>query len=558
MGKRAVSGGRRILACDLGTGGNKASLYDAEGVCLASAFVPYETIYPRSGWHEQRPEDWWHAVVESIRRLLSERVGEAGAIECISISGHSLGAVPLDAGGRLLRESTPIWSDTRAEAEVRELFRKLDERSWYMRTGNGFPPACYTIFKILWYRNHEPDMFGSVARVVGTKDYINYRLTGTILTDHSYASGSGVYDLAAWGYAPELIEATGLPREIFPDPVASTRVIGELRPEAAGELGLSRTVKVVCGGVDNSCMALGARNIAEGRVYTSLGSSSWIAVSARQPVLEPERRPFVFTHVIPGMYTSAVSIFAAGSSLRWVRDTLCPDLAARAQAEGRDPYEVMTELAARSPIGARGLLFNPSLAGGTSQEASPHVRGAFAGLDLGHRREDLIRACLEGIALNLGAVLELLRGYVAAGGSRGAGRPEAGTAAAGSEAGLGAGFGGEMVMVGGGSRSPLWLQIFADVYEMDVLKTNVDQDAGSLGAAALGAVGCGLWPDFGRIDSIHEVQARYRPVPERVQAYRALRPAFEALRESQAGIGDMIHALQTQDSHSDGVWGQAR
>ena len=507
---------KKILAYDLGTGGNKASLYDAGGVCLESAFVPCDTIYPRSGWHEQRPEDWWKAVVQGTLKLLSRRSDEAGNIECISISGHSLGAVPLDAHGRLLRDSTPIWSDTRAESEVKEFFRNRDECSWYMRTGNGFPPACYTLFKIMWYRNNEPEMFRRIAKIIGTKDYINYRLTGNICTDYSYASGSGAYDLQGWDYDAGLIEASGLPRRIFPELVPSTQVVGELLPETARELGLSRDVKVVCGGVDNSCMALGAGNIAEGRLYTSLGSSAWIAVSSKVPVLDPERRPFVFTHVIPKMFTSAVSIFAAGSSLKWVRDTLCTDLIAQAEERGRDPYELMIQAAARSPVGSRNLLFNPSLAGGTSQEKSSHIRGAFAGLELGHRQEDLIRACLEGIALNLGSVLELLKGY-------------GGTDAA------------EMVMVGGGSKSPLWLQIFADIYEMDVLKTNVDQDAGSLGAAALGAVGCGLWRDFRRIDEIHRVQERYRPIPENVRRYRALRPAFEALRISQANLGEMLH-----------------
>jgi xylulokinase len=510
--------GKKILACDLGTGGNKASLYDAEGVCLDSSFVPCDTIYPRSGWHEQRPEDWWKAVVQSTQKLLSRRSGEAGNIGCISISGHSLGVVPLDGRGRLLRVSTPIWSDTRAESEVEEFFGERDERSWYMRTGNGFPPACYTLFKILWYRKNEPEMYRKVAKIVGTKDYINYRLTGNIYTDYSYASGSGVYDLLGRDYDAGLIEAGGLPRRIFPQLVPSTEVVGELRPEAARELGLSQSVKVVCGGVDNSCMALGAGNIAEGRSYTSLGSSAWIAISSKEPALDPERRPFVFAHVIPGMFTSAVSIFAAGSSLRWVRDTFCADLAVRAEEQGGDAYQLMIQEAGRSPVGSRNLLFNPSLAGGTSQEMSPHIRGAFAGLDLRHRREDLIRACLEGIALNLGAVLDLLKRY---GGADAAG----------------------MVMVGGGSKSPLWLQIFADVYEMDVLKTNVDQDAGSLGAAALGAVGCGLWRDFDRIDELHRVQERYGPIPDNVRRYRALRPAFELLRVSQARLGQMLHAM---------------
>jgi len=509
---------KKILAFDLGTGGNKASLFDADGICLESSFVPYDTVYPRSAWHEQRPEDWWKAVVQSTQKVLSRRRGEVGNIECISISGHSLGAVPLDARGKLLRESTPIWSDTRSEDEVKEFFRIRDERSWYMRTGNGFPPACYTLFKILWYRNNEPEMFRRVAQIIGTKDYINYRLTGNICTDYSYASGSGVYDLQSWEYDADLIEASGLPRRIFPDLVPSTQVVGELRPEVAREFGLSRNVKVISGGVDNSCMALGAGNIAEGRLYTSLGSSAWIAVSTKEPILDPEQRPFVFAHVIPEMFTSAVSIFAAGSSLKWVQNNLCANLIAQAEEQGRDPYDLMMQVAACSPIGSRNLMFNPSLAGGTSQEASPHIRGAFAGLELGHRQEDVIRAALEGIALNLGAVIDLLKG-------------RGGMDAA------------EMIMVGGGSKSPLWLQIFADVYEMDVLKTNVDQDAGSLGAAALGAVGCGLWRDFHRIEELHWVQERYRPIPEHVTRYRILRPAFEALRISQANLGEMLHTM---------------
>jgi xylulokinase len=513
-------GDELIIACDLGTGGNKASLYSAAGECLASAFVPYETSYPRLGYHEQRPEDWWQAMAASIRQLLTPRPAEASAVDCIAISGQSLGAVPLDGGGRLLRESTPIWSDTRAEGQVRQFFRSVGERDWYLRTGNGFPPACYTVFKIMWYRDHEPELFAKTAKVLGSKDYLNYLLTGNLATDPSYASGSGVYELAAWGYSDELIGASGLAAGLFPEIVPSTQIVGSLRPEAAAELGLPPSVKVVAGGVDNSCMALGARNIAEGRVYTSLGSSAWIAVSSRRPVLEADRRPFVFAHVLPEMFTSAVSIFAAGSTLKWVRDTLCLNLVEEARRQGRDPYELMGEAAARSPVGSRRLLFNPSLAGGSSQEASPRIRGAFVGLDLAHRQEDLIRACLEGIALNLGAVLRLLERY--------------------------AQLEREMLMVGGGSRSRLWLQIFADVYEMEILKTNIDQEAGSLGAAALAAVGRGFWKDFTTIDQLHGVQARVQPLPENVRLYRSLAPAFEAVRSHQAKLGELLHGLDLQ------------
>jgi xylulokinase len=348
---------KKIIAYDLGTGGSKASLYDLDGSCVGTVFVPYQTMYPAAGWHEQRPEDWWKAVVESTHRLVGKDEAKSSDIECLAISGQSLGVVPVDSEGVLLRESTPIWSDTRAERQVAEFFKKTDEKRWYMTTGNGFPAACYSVFKILWYRDNEPKMFSRVNKVIGSKDYINLKLTGRILTDFSYASGSGVYDLARWEYNPDLMRASGLPSEILAHIVPSTEIVGTLTAEAARELDLPQSVKVACGGVDNSCMALGARNTRQGRVYTSLGSSSWIAVSSTKPVLDEVTRPYVFAHVVPGLFTSAVSIFAGGSSFRWIRDNVVD-----AGAAGGDLYEAMNELAASSPVGANKLLFNPSLA----------------------------------------------------------------------------------------------------------------------------------------------------------------------------------------------------
>ena len=312
----------KILAYDLGTGGNKASLYDAEGRCLASVFVAYETEYPQAGWHEQRPAAWWDSVVQSTRQLLAAGAADPRSIACLAISGHSLGCVPLAADGRLLRQATPIWSDKRPVAQAAGFFRRIDEARWYRLTGNGFPPPHYTVFKILWYRDHEPEMFRAIHKIVGTKDYINYKLTGRMATDYSYASGSGVYDLLAWDYCDELLAAAELPRSLLPEIVPSQQVLGPLTAEAAEQLGLPREVQVACGGVDNSCMALGARNVAEGRVYASLGSSSWIAVSSSRPLLDETARPYVFTHVVPGMFTSAVAIFSSGTSLKWVRDQL--------------------------------------------------------------------------------------------------------------------------------------------------------------------------------------------------------------------------------------------
>jgi len=225
----------------------------------------------------------------------------------------------------------------------------------------------------------------------------------------------------------------------------------------------------------------------------------------------------VFAHVIPGVFTSAVSIFSAGTSFKWVRDNLCDALAVEARTAGSDAYDLMNEVAKTAPVGSNKLLFNPSLAGGTSQDDSVHIRGAYIGLDLKHGKPDLIRAAMEGIAMNLRLRLDLLRKYA---------RLED-----------------EILFVGGGARSRFYLGIFADVLNARILKTTIDQDAGALGAAAIAAVGCGLWPDFERIDELHETVEVVEPDQESNRKYEALLPVFQLAAEFQARVGDALHAV---------------
>jgi len=506
-----------IIAYDLGTGGNKASLYDIDGRCLAENFVSYPTQYPATGWHEQRPEDWWNAVVESTNRLLKKAPIERDEICCCGISGHSLGVVPLDRNGKLLREATPIWSDSRPLSQSKQFFETVDENEWYLMTGNGFPPPLYSVFKIMWYRDNEPEMFKYIHKIIGTKDFINYKLTGNIVTDYSYASGSGVYDLVNWEYSDSMINASGLPRKIFPDIVPSTEVIGELTPEAADALNLPDHIKVVAGGVDNSCMALGARSFQEGRVYNALGSSSWVAVASGSPLLDIRTRPYVFTHVIPGLFMSATSIFSAGTSFRWLRDQICQSIVSEAEMNNVDPYELMTAEAGNSPIGSNSIIFNPSLAGGNCLDSSPNIRGAYMGLDLGHTRSDLIRSAMEGVAFGLRIALDELRRLTS--------------------------VADEMTVVGGISRSKLWRQMLADVYQMNIVKTNIDQQAAALGAAALAAVGTGLWSDFKIIDEIHTVEDVAEPISENSAVYAKLLPIYKKASQMNAEIGDMLASV---------------
>ena len=500
---------KTAIAYDLGTGGVKASLYNDKGQSLASTFVEYETFYPDHGLHEQRPMDWWEGIVTSTQHLLEGSEVESKDVVSIALSGHSLVTVPIDEKGNTLLDQVPIWSDTRAVAQTKQFFEKVDEETWYLATGNGFPAPCYSVFKLMWMKEHQPEVFARIHKVLGSKDYINFKLTGKVFTDHSYASGMGAYDLVKREMKAEILEAAGIPLEIFPKIVESSHVLGNLTEEVAEELGLTTETIVACGGVDNSCMALGACGGDEGSCYSSLGSSSWIAVNSTKPILDAKQRPYVFAHIEPKMYTSAFSIFSGGSSLRWVRDNICKDL------DKEEAYLKMNEMATEAPIGSNGVLFNPSLAGGTSQDKSINIRGAFVNLSLGNTREELVRATMEGIALNLRMSLNNLKEHTS--------------------------LSDEILFCGGGSKSPLWMQMFADIFEMTILKTNVDQEAASLGAAAIAFVAVGAWQDYSIIPGLHKVENLSKPNNEAVKAYQEIFKRFVFINGKMAEIGDYIY-----------------
>ncbi len=506
-----------IIAYDIGTGGTKASLFDENGVSRASAFVPCETSYPKPDFREQRPDDWWNSVVVSTKKMLTKFPVNVKDIVSLAVSGHSLGVVPISKSGRLLAEYVPVWNDARADKEAAEFFKIIDEDEWYLTTGNGFPAPLYSIFKIMWYKNNIPELYENTAKFIGTKDYVNYRMTGKLCTDHSYASGSGAYSLKENAYVDSYISASGIDKQKLPDIYPSTHIIGTILPKVAKDLGLSPETTVACGGVDNSCMALGAACFNDGEAYTSLGTSGWVAVSAHQPIVNTKHRPYVFAHCVPGQYISSAAIFSAGSSFRWVRDTFCKDLIQAEKNGGLNAYAAMDIEAATSPIGANKLIFNPSLAGGSSLDKSPNIKGAFIGLDLMHTRTDIIRSALEGICMGMRIAMDALCENVT--------------------------LAENMLLVGGGGKSQFWRKLFAAIYDKNIVETNIGEDAGSLGAAAVAAVGCGMWKDFDVLKSVHKTINVIKPDIQMVQKYQKLFPMFKKIADIQSDIGDMLAEL---------------
>lgn len=502
----------KFIAYDLGTGGIKASLYDETLQTLARTFIEYNTYYPAFNYHEQKPADWWKGVIQSTRRLIRESGTNPKDIACLAVSGHSLVTVPLDRNGSELLEQVPIWSDKRADEEAKEFFERIAEEKWYMSTGNGFPPSCYSIFKLMWLKMHYPDIYRKIDIVLGSKDYINYKFTGEKFTDYSYASGTGSYDLIHGCMNREFLDAADLNENIFPQIVPSHHIIGHITLRAAEETGLSANTVVACGGVDNACMALGSIGTRAGSIYTSLGSSSWIAVNSETPVLDIKDRTYTFAHAQENFYTSALSIFAGGSCLRWVRDNICRDLSMSV-----NPYDDMTDEIRDIPAGSNGIIFNPSLAGGTALDKSANLRGAFLGLSLSTTRAEMIHAAMEGIALNLKFSLDSLKHHVK-------------TAK-------------QIQFCGGGSKNPYWMQMFADIFDMEIVKTNIDQDAASIGAAAIAVRAYGLWKDYSRILLLHQVEFICKPNPENVEKYKRILPVFAYTSDMLSDYGDYIEKL---------------
>ena len=498
-----------LLAFDLGTSGVKCSVYDIDGNLLDAKYGTYDTYYPKTDWREQAPSDWIAQIIKATRELHNSL--ESIELCGIGVSGHSLGALPVDKNGVLLCERVPIWSDARARAQAEELFKKVDYKIWYEKTGNGFPAELYSLFKIMWYKDNLPELYSNTYKFIGSKDYVNAYLTGTVATDYSYASGSGIYNLSDASYMEEYAQAAQVDIDKFPEIFASHEIIGTVTEKAAQELSIPEGIPVVAGGVDNACMALGAGCFNAGDTYASLGSSSWITLCSDKPTVDYNSKIYTFAHCVPNHFIPSVCIFSSGSSLNWASDNWFSDL----PRENR--FDAIGSLAEKSVAGANGLIFNPCLAGGSAADKSPNIRGGLFNLSLEHTREDIARAVFDGIAMHL---------YVAS-------LPL-------EKSGI---LSNELQLVGGGAKGDFSRRNYADVFGKNVSVSPVQQDAASLGAAALVAVGCGMWKSFDALKEVHKNKTVIKFNKENHMVYEKRLTLYQNMCDACSDLGDAFEKL---------------
>jgi len=485
------------LGIDVGTGGSRAVLIDSAGQIVASEtieHVPFAS--PETGWAEQDPDDWWRASAAAIRAVLSKDNINRESIAAIGLSGQMHGAVLLDEKDQVIRPSI-IWCDQRSDIQCRQLTEQIGPSRLIELTCN---PALtgFTLPKVLWVKDHEPEYWRRIRSLLLPKDYVRFRLTGEKATDVADASGTLLLDVSARRWSKTMLEAAELDDNVLPALFESQQITGTVSESVSEQTGLRAGTPVVAGAGDQAAGAVGMGIVKPGSVSATIGTSGVVFAATNNPALDPRGRVHTFCHAIPNRWHVMGVTQGAGLSLRWFRDQF-----------GGDSYEELTADAAKVPAGANNLLWAPYLMGERTPHLDPNARAALVGLTASHTRGHIVRAVLEGVAFSLRDSFEIFREMNVPVES--------------------------IRLGGGGARSKLWRQIQADIYRHAVDIVQAEEGA-AYGAALLAGVGGGLWKSVeDACADVVRVVDRIEPNPAAVKVldplYRSYRELYPALRK---------------------------
>ncbi|MFQ5974054.1 MAG: FGGY-family carbohydrate kinase [Alphaproteobacteria bacterium] len=455
-----------FVGIDAGTTGVTVAVFDAAGREQSSAYREYPCLYPHPGWVEQDTETVWRSVCSACRSAVAGL--SQGIIRSVGISSQRGTFVLLDEDKRPLGPGV-VWNDSRAADIEDEISRLIDPDRFRELTGMPLS-ASWTSAKLYWLRERMPELWARVAHVCNDQEYFLYRLGAEGLeTDPSSLTLNGMLDIRKLTWSAELCEALGIDNALLPPVGSPAAQAGVLSREAASETGLPAGVAICRGGGDQQCAAVGAGVVRQGLAEVTVGTAAMLVAHLERPELVTGRAPYVGAHAVPGKWDAEGGAFSIGGCLRWWRDTVATDEAAEAGRLGRSPYDVMAETAAKAPPGSRGLLFHPFMAGQVTPFYDASARGGLFGLGLDHDRACVTRALFEGCAMEMRLMVDAVDRDLE-GGIR------------------------ELRITGGGTKSPVFLKIQADVMGRTLVKPAYGECT-VLGAAILGAVGAGCFDD---------------------------------------------------------------
>ena len=478
-----------LLGIDFGGGASKATLLSEEGKIVATNTVEYPTLYPQSGWTEQDPDDWYRATKENIAAVLQKSGVDPKEILALSLDAATHTAVLMDEDFRVLMPSI-YWTDIRSvkeASELRESYAELIRNQAYHT-----PDTIWTLPQLMWVKNNRPDVWARTKRILFAKDYVRHKLTGDYVTDYIEAEGSMLFDFDKQCWSEELCSLIGFDPKELPRIVSPTDLVGYVTPEAAADTGLSISTAVLCGTTDTVMEVFAAGAVEEGQMTLKLATAGRICIITDRAY--KSRHLVTYSHVLPSLWYPGTATKSCAASYRWYRDTFGGD------------YGELDEGAANVAPGADGLIFSPYLNGELTPYADPLLCASFIGVRAGHTKAHFTRAVLEGVAMSLLDCKNALESLSI---------PHEDAA----------------VVIGGGSKSPLWRQIVADVLGIELIKKN-NSDS-SLGSAMMAGVSAGLFSSYGdAIKKCTKEEGRTLPNEENRKIYERLYEKYKAVHDA--------------------------
>lgn len=495
---------RYFLGIDIGTSSVKSLLMDEKGGIAGIAGKEYDIIKVEQSWAEQKMEQLWEAAVETIRSLLGKCPGLKNKISGISFSGQMHGLVMLDAKGREVR-NTIIWADQRSLESIGHIYATVPQREYQSVTLNSLSTG-FLVSSLVWVRDHEPENYAKIDKVMLPKDYIRFRMCGQMGTDMSDASSTAIFDTAGRKWAWDLIRRIGLEESFFVPCHESVEIAGTVSQTCAEVTGLPTGIPIAYGGGDTLVQALGNGMLDSGTAISNIGTASQFLTISDRPVYDNEFRTNTFCHIDQNQWLLMGANLSGGVSLKWLKNNIL----------NMNSYDEMTDIAEKSAAGSNGLFFLPYLSGERTPWNDPNARGIYFGLNLKHDRADMIRAAMEGIIYAQRCSLEIFRT-------------------------MGLSFD-QVIASGGGANSRVFKRIIADQFDCEVV-TSLGKEQGCVGAAIIAAVGTGAFSDYreacGRIvhfsDEIVEPNPDNRKLyAERFELFQKLYPSNKSLFEIYA------------------------
>nr|WP_309100545.1 xylulokinase [Fredinandcohnia onubensis] len=491
-----------VIGVDLGTSAVKILLVNQNGEVAGEVSKSYPLIIEKSGYSEQNPEEWVEKTTTGLKELIAQFDGDINDVEGISFSGQMHGLVLLDKENQVLRNAI-LWNDTRTTKQCEKIYDTFGKEKLLEVTKN---PALegFTLPKILWVKEIEPQIFERSNLFMLPKDYLRYRITGAIHMEYSDAAGTLMLDVAKREWSQDVLEAFGLVPEFCPPLVESHDFVGTVIPEFAEITGLSKATKVFAGGADNACGAIGSGILSEGKTLCSIGTSGVVLSYEERNDLDFEGKVHYFNHGEENTYYTMGVTLSAGYSLSWFKDTFAKEEAFNQFLEGVDEV----------PAGSNGLLFTPYIVGERTPHADSNIRGSFIGVDTAHERKHFARAVLEGITFSLNESIEIFRN---------SGKTID-----------------TIISIGGGAKNETWLQMQADIFNAKIEKLTSEQGPG-MGAAMLAAYGSGWFESLKECaDTFLQTSKTYEPIPENVEAYQKLFAIYQQVYTQTKALNEQL------------------